>query len=282
MHYSNYLKCNRKFAHEEPAVSQPEQKVEENAQAQSILAETVNKYLSKQKDSIDSVVVYDTVLSGADLNVDVTMTDAYKKMEAEHVTEETKVEDAPEPPKPEHVKEEFPEYNPNSPVAQMTNIIQNASPKDVAEANRAMTVLTNALKQYEVNPPTLLGEDEVNDIMTYMGELETKYFSDIPLAEELNMEFVWNIPRYIYDDMCTASNNHVPDVLNPMLPFYIYLTPCPGEAMATFIRKIMDLALDDPVTRSTMAQADVVWKARMDAADSEDDDDDKLDTDDND
>lgn len=278
MHYSNYLKCNRKFAHEEP-VSQPEQeavqKVEEDAQSQSILAETVNKYL--MQNNSDSVVIYDTVLSDADLNVGVTMTDAYKKIDSEQASEETS-----EPTEPEPVKEEFPEYNPNSPVAQMTSIIQNASPKDVAKANRAMTVLTNALEQYEVNPPTLLGEDEVDDIMTYMGELETKYFSDIPLAEELNMEFVWNIPKYIYDDMCTASNNNVPDVLNPMFPFYIYLTPCPGEAMATFIRKIMDLALDDPVTRSAMDQADVAWKARMDAADAEADDDGNLDTDDND
>jgi len=103
--------------------------------------------------------------------------------------------------------------------------------------------LTNVLERC-TEPPTQLNENQVNDILEYMEHLQNEYLSDIPISNELSKPFVWNIPITLYEDMCEAINNDLPDVLNPMFPFYIAMLDYPGLAMGKFMKIILSIAYD--------------------------------------
>lgn len=251
MHYSYYLKCSRPVIH--PAVKTTVTDVtpvEAVVEQSSIVADVVKKYL------IADGIKTDTVPTET------------AEVKPEPASEPDPEPDVEETSQEEPVQEEFPEFNPNSPTEQMAQVIQNASNIKVARANKKLDVLVDALDQYEIDPPTQLDEDQVNDIMQYMSDIEVKYFKDIPMMENLDKEFIWNIPPYIYEDMCKACNQNLPDVLNPMFPFYIYLTPRPAEAMGTFVKIIIDLALD-PEARSMRDKMHDDWIAKLNAEDAE-------------
>lgn len=87
----------------------------------------------------------------------------------------------------------------------------------------------------------ILNEDEISEIMSYMLQLQTEYFSDIPLSKELSKKFMWNIPKEIYRQMRNNIDKDDPVILNPILYLYIFCTDYPEFAMGKFILTILNL-----------------------------------------
>ena len=100
----------------------------------------------------------------------------------------------------------------------------------------------------------ILNEDEISEIMSYMLQLQTEYFSDIPLSKELSKKFMWNIPKEIYRQMRNNIDKDDPVILNPILYLYIFCTDYPEFAMGKFILTILNLCdesdYDEIVRRS--------------------------------
>lgn len=100
----------------------------------------------------------------------------------------------------------------------------------------------------------ILNEDEISEIMSYMLQLQTEYFSDIPLSKELSKKFMWNIPKEIYRQMRNNIDKDDPAILNPILYLYIFCTDYPEFAMGKFILTILNLCdeseYDEIVRRS--------------------------------
>ena len=45
---------------------------------------------------------------------------------------------------------------------------------------------------------TVLNDNEIADVLSYLLELQEKYFNDIPLSKDLCKQFMWNIPKEAY------------------------------------------------------------------------------------
>lgn len=116
---------------------------------------------------------------------------------------------------------------------------------------KIMNVPQTAPKDFDDN---ILNEDEISEIMSYMLQLQTEYFSDIPLSKELSKKFMWNIPKEIYRQMRNNIDKDDPVILNPILYLYIFCTDYPEFAMGKFILTILNLCdeseYDEIVRRS--------------------------------
>ena len=92
---------------------------------------------------------------------------------------------------------------------------------------------------------TSLTEDKVNNVMTWLLDYQERYFADIPLPDSLDKNFVWNIPKKIYD--CAEKNRLLeqPDVLNPLFWFYCMLLDEPEDMISKFILNAVNAITDE-------------------------------------
>lgn len=92
---------------------------------------------------------------------------------------------------------------------------------------------------------TTLDTTQVNNVLAWLLEYQEKYFVDIPLPDSLDKNFVWNIPKKIYD---AAEKNKLldePDVLNPLFWFYCMLLEEPEDMISKFILNAVNAITDD-------------------------------------
>lgn len=73
-----------------------------------------------------------------------------------------------------------------------------------------------------VDPQTILSEEEVNNILNMLVQLQDNIFSETPISQELVKQFVWNIPREIYELSMRNYNMNKPPCMNPMYWFYMF------------------------------------------------------------
>lgn len=94
---------------------------------------------------------------------------------------------------------------------------------------------------------TILNDQQINDILSYLLMLQEKYFSDIPLSSELCKQFMWNIPLDIYELFRDAIDYDRPDYLNPITLFYYFCTKDANDHFSffKFITRINELMNDD-------------------------------------
>lgn len=120
--------------------------------------------------------------------------------------------------------------------------------------NKALSVDTEKIDKLitllETNQPTTLPEsvekaeltdDEANEVLSYLLYLQTEYFSEIPLARELCKQFVWNMPREVYEAFSTNRTYEEPDVINPLIFLYILCTEDPYFSMGKYVNIIHNL-----------------------------------------
>lgn len=69
---------------------------------------------------------------------------------------------------------------------------------------------------------TILNEDEVDNILNMLVKLQDNLFSGTPISHTLVKQFVWNIPREIYDISIRNFNANKPPCMNPMYWFYAF------------------------------------------------------------
>lgn len=91
---------------------------------------------------------------------------------------------------------------------------------------------------------TILNDYEVNELLECALHFQDKYFQHIPLKKDLIKPFVWNIPRSVLDGVRYCRNHTeeaVPDLLNPMLLMYLFLTENPADAIGAFMSTLIEL-----------------------------------------
>lgn len=108
-----------------------------------------------------------------------------------------------------------------------------------------MCKLLNYISELETDIDKLssseLTDDEISDIMSYMLMLHDKYFNDIPLKNELCKQFVWNIPRDIYEVHLKIQEYDYPDYLDPLMTFYMFIIDSPDTYIPQFISRMYDI-----------------------------------------
>ena len=109
----------------------------------------------------------------------------------------------------------------NDKINQMMAIMKELSEKD----NSAPKNFDN----YELN------DDQISFVLSLLLKYQDKYFKDIPLAEALHQDFMWNIPAEVYDAAVVAETYGYPDQLNPIFWLYIMCTEVPIDMIGLFV-----------------------------------------------
>ncbi len=94
------------------------------------------------------------------------------------------------------------------------------------EEEELLSLLRDVKEQLKVpetvDPKTILSEEEVDNILKMLVQLQENIFSETPISQELVKQFVWNIPREIYDLSMRNYNQKKPPCMNPMYWFYMF------------------------------------------------------------
>lgn len=96
---------------------------------------------------------------------------------------------------------------------------------------------------------TTLNSDEIVDVVTMLLDFQKKYFKDVPLTDTLQRNFIWNIPRDVYDAAKKMKALGEPDCLNPIYWMYLTCLEDPGYMMAKFIVLAINSATDEDFER---------------------------------
>ena len=90
-----------------------------------------------------------------------------------------------------------------------------------------------------------LNDDEIAQVLTWLLNYQEKYFPSTPLSETLHQDFMWNIPKEIYDAAYAAEMYGYPDVLNPIFWFYMFCLENPHDMIGEFIINAINTIDDD-------------------------------------
>lgn len=96
---------------------------------------------------------------------------------------------------------------------------------------------------------TTLNSDEIVDVVTMLLDFQEKYFKDVPLTDTLQKNFIWNIPREVYDAANKMRALGEPDCLNPIYWMYLTCLEDPGYMMAKFIVLAVNSVTDEEFER---------------------------------
>ena len=160
-----------------------------------------------------------------------------------------------------HVKEMLRGFAPDVVPAQPLGIRNDVDISVIQE------MIANISKELSLNRSetefvTSLNGKQAELVMEQVFALKEKYFQDdVPLVDVFKKQFVWNIPSYIYKYMQDVVDKEEPDVLNPMLLFYIFLTDHPDEGMYCKYLQILSTVLNQNKTYIDQYAAEYdAWK----------------------
>lgn len=106
----------------------------------------------------------------------------------------------------------------------------------------------------------LTGE-EVDLILDYMIHFQKTYFPNIPLKDELDKDFVFNIPRSMIDAIIRAHQENTPDILNPAIAMFPLFTDVPFESFGSYLMKIADICFEDSASDRFIVDSSKKWAA---------------------
>ena len=129
--------------------------------------------------------------------------------------------------------------------------------------NTSMSVFSDKLAKFEEmmrsmpleEAPSWYDDITINDvergkIEEYMKNIKMKYFSDLEMYEGLAGEFIWCMPRPLYETFADMEIRMEPDVLNPM---FWFLLPClkidTEEKVLRFLKTAFGLLTGDIVDK---------------------------------
>ena len=93
------------------------------------------------------------------------------------------------------------------------------------------------------NNKTELTENEACEIAEFLCECHDKYFSNFPLSENLSKNFIWNIPREMYDifSYLREMDDEKYDIINPIMYLYIFCAENPFMMLTEFMDIVCDM-----------------------------------------
>lgn len=89
---------------------------------------------------------------------------------------------------------------------------------------------------------SVLNDYEVNILLEEIMRIEQTYFKDIPKSKKLCKLFVFNVPKNVITGI-TYLRNHpeIPDILNPVMLLYPFLTDEPADVIGQYLSILMPL-----------------------------------------
>lgn len=150
---------------------------------------------------------------------------------------------------------------------------------EIARLKEEKSSMQTELEQKsEVEPEQkfLRNDDDSIYLLSLLQEYGEKYFNaaGLKMANAVCKPWVWNIPTSLMEGIRGIREEGYPDILNPAILLYLFMTDDPGGCIGKFLltlRKIMD---DNAQAIQDDAAA---WDAEMTLPDEDEDEDDDED-----
>lgn len=114
----------------------------------------------------------------------------------------------------------------------------------------------------ETKTSTILNEEEVGNVLDILVKLQENVFKNTPISSVLVKQFVWNIPREIYNLAMNNFKSNAAPCMNPLYWFYVF---CIDLSSMTMNEQQLAFANAIGTAMGSMEQTD--YEALMDQAD---------------
>ena len=143
-------------------------------------------------------------------------------------------------------------------------------------------VNSNSRNPKSVSKATLT-DVEVSEVLTMLEEFNNVYFKHIPLTERFTANFLWNIPRKVFDAAVKAQVMRKPIYFNPIFWFYIMCLDEPEDMIAPFIYEVIENLNNDNESLNAINEATKEYiSTYLDEDDTDEDNNEEVDEDDRD
>lgn len=105
--------------------------------------------------------------------------------------------------------------------------------------------MIDELKDNLYEEETELSEKQVSEVLDRMLYFHETYFKEIPLADEQDKGFLWNIPYDIYKDMINIRDKGESDILDPTMLLYVFCSDNPTLAMGKYLKYLNQVISDN-------------------------------------
>jgi hypothetical protein len=85
-----------------------------------------------------------------------------------------------------------------------------------------------------------LTDEEISNVRSYMLYISEKYFPDIPLNMDMRQEFIWNIPRPIYETHEYCRLYMYPEMVDPLFWMTISVLDMSPEVICKVFIKLVN------------------------------------------
>lgn len=127
-------------------------------------------------------------------------------------------------------------------------------PEELSDNVKKIMAFMEEMKNKDNTAPagyedTTLNSGEIVDVVTMLLDFQEKYFKDVPLTDTLQKNFIWNIPREVYDAANKMRALGEPDCLNPIYWMYLTCLEDPEYMIAKFIVLAVNSVTDEEFER---------------------------------
>ena len=160
----------------------------------------------------------------------------------------------------------------------INDAVANRTPEPVRDTelndkvNQMMAIMKELAERDNSAPANYesyaLNDDEIANVLTWLLEFQEKYFPTTPLSETLHQDFMWNIPKEVYNAAVDAKAYEYPDALNPIFWLYICCTESPHDMIGEFVINAIN-SIDDEGEHMLADHASAYKKAYFEDADDE-------------
>lgn len=117
------------------------------------------------------------------------------------------------------------------------------------KVNQMMQIMKELAEKDNSAPPNFdsyaLNDGEISQVLTWLLNFQEKYFPNTPLTETLHQDFMWNIPKEVYNAAYDAEMYGYPDALNPIYWFYMFCMDSPHDMIGEFILNAINSITDE-------------------------------------
>ena len=87
---------------------------------------------------------------------------------------------------------------------------------------------------------TTMNDKQISDIIEFMLAIKNEYFPYVTLSRDISADFIWNLPRCVYQTAQRMIAYDEPTMLNPLFWFTLFCVDLDEYVLAKILKTIFD------------------------------------------
>ena len=87
---------------------------------------------------------------------------------------------------------------------------------------------------------TTMNDNQISDIISFMLKMKDEYFPYVTLSRDISADFIWNLPKCVYQTAQAMIAYDEPTMLNPLFWFTLFCVDLDKYVLARILKTILD------------------------------------------